>query len=136
MKNSVRRVIVLLLGFALLAAACGDDDTTTTQAAAPPVTEAPASTEAPTTTAAPATTVASTTTQAATEAQAPLGVFDVPRITAEELNDRLDDGEEIVVLDTRDSFLHARGHIPGAIVETAADFDLIPHDQEIVLYCA
>ncbi len=44
MNSSVRRVLVLLLGFALAAAACGDDDTTATQAAEPPATAAPATT--------------------------------------------------------------------------------------------
>lgn len=68
MNSSVRRVLVLLLGFALAAAACGDDDTTATQAAEPPATAAPATTA--TTAAAPtsqAPTTQATTTTTTTE---------------------------------------------------------------------
>jgi rhodanese-related sulfurtransferase len=61
---------------------------------------------------------------------------DVPRITVEELKDRLDDGEEIVVVDTRGESTYNIGHIAGAILETAGYFDEFPRDQEIVLYCA
>ena len=74
MNSSVRRGLVLLLGFALVAAACGDDDTTATQAAEPPATAAPATTattaaaptsQAPTTQATTTTTTTTTTTEPA-----------------------------------------------------------------------
>jgi hypothetical protein len=83
-----------------------------------------------------ATTLAPTTTQAAAEDQGPTEKGDVPRITSEELKDRLDDGEEIVVVDTRETSSYDRGHIAGAILETPGYFDGFPLDQEIVLYCA
>jgi outer membrane lipoprotein SlyB len=104
----------------LLLSACGGSD------------DSAATTLAPTTT----TTLAPTTTQAVTEDQGPAERGDVPRITSEELNERLDDGEEIVVVDTRTSSSYNTGHIVGAILETPGYFDDFPLDQEIVLYCA
>jgi len=57
-------------------------------------------------------------------------------MTVEELKERLDDGDGIVVVDTRGGSTYSIGHIAGAILETAGYFDEFPHDQEIVLYCA
>ena len=65
----------------------------------------------------------------------------VARITPEELKERLDRGEEIVVVDLRhaldvDSEPH---HIPGALHLSPDDLDArhmeIPRDRDIVLYC-
>ena len=65
----------------------------------------------------------------------------VARITPEELKERLDRGEEIVIVDLRhaldvDSEPH---HIPGALHLSPDDLDArhmeIPRDRDIVLYC-
>lgn len=74
----------------------------------------------------------------------------VTDISADDLADRLEDGDaEIVLIDTREPYEYARSHIPGALliprglIESAAD----PHnarrvpalcearDKTIVLYC-
>jgi 3-mercaptopyruvate sulfurtransferase SseA len=62
-------------------------------------------------------------------------VSEVPRITAEELKQRLDDGEDILIIDTRTGRrLFDSGHIPGAIMKPAS-YDDVAHDQVIVIYC-
>jgi membrane protein DedA with SNARE-associated domain len=70
-----------------------------------------------------------------------LRVLRVARITPEELKQRLDRGEEIVIVDLRhaldvDSDPH---HIPGALHLSPDDLDErhmeIPRDRDIVLYC-
>ena len=70
-----------------------------------------------------------------------LRVLRVARITPEELKERLDRGEEIVIVDLRhaldvDSEPH---HIPGALHLSPDDLDArhmeIPRDRDIVLYC-
>ena len=66
---------------------------------------------------------------------------EVPRITVEELKERLDKGEEIVVGDTRPASVYDIKHIPGAIsvpasaIYNESPLDELPLDQEIVLYC-
>ena len=60
---------------------------------------------------------------------------EVPRITAEELKKRLDDGEDILIIDTRiGSRQYNLRHIPGAI-KNARSLDDVAHDQAIVAYC-
>jgi membrane protein DedA with SNARE-associated domain len=70
-----------------------------------------------------------------------LRVLRVARITPEELKERLDRGEEIVIVDLRspldvDSEPH---HIPGALHLSPDDLDArhmeIPRNRDIVLYC-
>jgi rhodanese-related sulfurtransferase len=55
------------------------------------------------------------------------------------LRDRLDAGDDIVVVDARSAGEHAQEHIPGAISlplsELEARMDELPRDQEIVFYC-
>lgn len=80
-----------------------------------------------------------TTTEPATENQVPTTLSEVPRITVEELKERLDDGEAIVVADTRSPSSFDASHIAGAIsipvTEVTTHLDELPRDQEIVLYC-
>jgi hypothetical protein len=57
---------------------------------------------------------------------------EVPRISVEELKERIDSGEAIVIGDTRGPGLFEKSHIAGAIII----YDDLPLDQEIVLYCA
>ena len=63
---------------------------------------------------------------------------DVPRITPEELKDRLDNGEAILVVDSRSSSAFEMEHIAGAISvpssEVESRLDEFPRDQEIVFY--
>lgn len=60
---------------------------------------------------------------------------EVPRISAEDLKKRLDNGDDILVVDTRTSVAHGIKHIRGAIMEPDS-FDDVPHNQEIVAYCS
>jgi len=64
--------------------------------------------------------------------QVPTTTDEVPRISVEELKERIDSGEAIVIGDTRGPGLFERSHIAGAIIIN----DDLPLDQEIVLYCA
>jgi hypothetical protein len=63
---------------------------------------------------------------------------EVPRITPEELKERLDNGEAILVVDSRTSLEFETGHIAGAIsvpsLEVGSRLDELPRDQEIVFY--
>jgi len=64
----------------------------------------------------------------------------VPEVTATDLQSRLDDGEQIVVIDVREPDEFARGKIPGAytiprgVLEMQVDGRL-PLDTTVVLYC-
>ena len=74
------------------------------------------------------------------ENQVPTIRREVPRISAEELKQRLDNGEAIVVADTRSLGSYKTRHIAGAISvpesEMEEHLDKLPKDQEIVLYCS
>jgi rhodanese-related sulfurtransferase len=60
-------------------------------------------------------------------------------VTREELARRLQQGEELVVLDVRPAEEHAAGHLPGAvsipISELRRRLRELPGDREIVAYC-
>ena len=72
---------------------------------------------------------------ASTASDSPAENSEVPRITAEELKKRLDDGEDILVIDTRiGSRRYDLQHIPGAIKKPRS-LDDVAHDQAIVAYC-
>jgi membrane protein DedA with SNARE-associated domain len=64
----------------------------------------------------------------------------VDRITPEELQERLRDGEDLVVLDLRSGVLEETGGIPGAIrlspEELSGRAHEIPRDREIILFCS
>ena len=64
---------------------------------------------------------------------------DVPRISAQELKNRLDRGDEILVVDARSAGEYAERHVEGAISvplgELESRLDEFPRDQEIVFYC-
>ena len=82
-----------------------------------------------------------TPSEPVSENQVPISVSEVPRISVEELKERLDKGEEIVVGDTRPASVYDIKHIPGAIsvpasaIYNESPLDELPLDQEIVLYC-
>jgi rhodanese-related sulfurtransferase len=60
-------------------------------------------------------------------------------MTREELARRLEDGDELVVLDVRPAAEHAAGHLPGAVSipvgELRRRLAELPGDREIVAYC-
>ena len=63
------------------------------------------------------------------------------RISVEELKNMLDNGDDIVVVDTRNRSSYDAGHIPGAISmdypdEIEARYAELPKDKTIVLYCS
>ena len=64
---------------------------------------------------------------------------EVPRISVEELKERIDSGEAIVIGDTRSPVSYELRHITGAISITSSQVEELkadlPLDQEIVLYC-
>lgn len=64
----------------------------------------------------------------------PADTSDVPRIKPEELKALLDNGEEILIVDTRTKIVYDDIHIPGA-VSMPANFDDVPHDKQIIIYC-
>lgn len=64
----------------------------------------------------------------------PADKSEVPRVMAEELKKRLDDGEDILVIDTRSKIEYDLRHLPGAITRPDS-YDDVAHDQEIVAYC-
>jgi hypothetical protein len=73
----------------------------------------------------------------------------IPRITAEDLKQRLDRGDKLILIDTRADWKFEMGHLPGAInihyaidspypgAEEAMDKELsaLPNDVLKVLYC-
>jgi len=60
-------------------------------------------------------------------------------VTREELARRLENGEQLVVLDVRPAEEHAAGHVPGAVSiplsELRRRLRELPGDREIVAYC-
>ena len=71
--------------------------------------------------------------------QVPTTRAEVPRVTVEELKERMDNGELIVVGDTRVQIVYDLKHIPGAISipvrQVEAHLNELPQDQDIILYC-
>jgi len=68
------------------------------------------------------------------------GSSDVPRISLEELKEKLDAGADLVVVDVRSKEEFDQGHIPGAVSipysEIEARYRELPRDKEIITYCA
>jgi rhodanese-related sulfurtransferase len=62
----------------------------------------------------------------------------VPRISPEELKERLDSGEDILIVDVRSAGAYESRHIAGAISvpshEVESRLDEFPRDQDLVLY--
>ena len=63
---------------------------------------------------------------------------EVPRISPAQLKERLDGGEDVLVVDARSADQYAAHHIPGAISvplpQVEARLDEFPRDKEIVFY--
>lgn len=67
---------------------------------------------------------------------------ELPRITCEQLKQMMDDGEPLVVVDTRIEFFFNNGHIPQSIniiyqpnEEEPEGFLTLPKDEPIIFYC-
>lgn len=63
----------------------------------------------------------------------------INEITPHQLKARLDNGNEVVVVDMRQQWEYQHGHIPGAVHmfvnEIPARFKELPQDKEIVFQC-
>jgi 3-mercaptopyruvate sulfurtransferase SseA len=63
----------------------------------------------------------------------------IPRITAEELKKLMDEGADMVVVDTLYPYWYKKGHIKGAInfpwAETIKEPTVLPRTKLVVLYC-
>ena len=135
-------IVLLLIG-------CGASSEEPT--AASTATAAPTATLEPTATATAAPTATLEPTASANSASGdapettPSGEIpeistEVPRMPVDELKERLDDGQEIVIVDTRGQASYDLKHIPGAIRMPSSSIDSpldeLPLDHLIVLYCA
>ena len=64
---------------------------------------------------------------------------DLEPVTREELARRLEDGDDLVVLDVRPAAEYAAGHVPGAVSipvgELRRRLAELPADREVVAYC-
>ena len=66
--------------------------------------------------------------------------FDVPRVSLEQLKEKLDAGADIVIVDVRGKEDFDEGHITGAISipweKMEARYTELPRDKEIITYCS
>lgn len=63
----------------------------------------------------------------------------IARITPQELKSRMDNGEDVVVIDLRGEFEMADGRIPGSLTPVGDDLETLISDTpkgEVVLYCS
>ena len=66
--------------------------------------------------------------------------FDVPRVSLEQLKEKLDAGADIVIVDVRSQEDFDEGHIPEAVSipwqqEIETRYTELPRDKEIITYC-
>ncbi|MGA9351893.1 MAG: rhodanese-like domain-containing protein [Anaerolineae bacterium] len=65
---------------------------------------------------------------------------DVPRVSLEQLKEKLDAGADIVIVDVRSKEDFGEGHIIGAVSipweEIEDRYTELPRDKEIITYCA
>jgi hypothetical protein len=71
-------------------------------------------------------------------ARPPTNPSEVPRISVEELQSKLDSGQDVLIIDTRSSSSYAQQHIAGAISipadQIGSRLGELPKDKEFVLY--
>ncbi len=151
-KKLILLVSLLVVGMLLLAA-CGADEPTPTAVEQIVDTQATADAEASGEEAAGVDAAADAAADAgaeaeepdaagesSTEEQGPMLRSEVPRVSVEELKERLDNGETIVIGDTRSETAFEISHIAGAIStpesEVLSQLEGIPLDQAIILYCS
>jgi len=121
-----RRMILLLVLLALSACA---------QPTATPVAVRPTPDLIATGTAVPTATLTATVTPFSV----PTVKSEVPRISAAELKQRLDAGEDVVIVDARSREEYLTLHIAGAIsiplADTEGRLSELPRDKDVVFYC-
>ena len=70
---------------------------------------------------------------------APKNQDEVPRTTTQQIQERIEQGEEILIVDSRSKASYDDRHIQGAISvpvdEVSERLDELPKDKEIVFYC-
>jgi rhodanese-related sulfurtransferase len=65
----------------------------------------------------------------------------IPEISTSEVAERLQDGEKLMLIDTREAFEYEEGHLPGAIhlskgvIERDIEEKIGEYDRELILYC-
>ncbi|NBB77058.1 MAG: sulfurtransferase [Bacteroidetes bacterium] len=65
----------------------------------------------------------------------------IPEISTNEVAERLQDGEKLMLIDTREAFEFEEGHLPGAIhlskgvIERDIEDEIPDQDRELILYC-
>lgn len=76
---------------------------------------------------------------AACQGNAPRTLEQVPRMGPSVLYERLSEGDDVLVVDTRPQAEYEQQHIAGAISvpynEIASRLDGLPRDRDLVLYC-
>jgi photosystem II stability/assembly factor-like uncharacterized protein len=69
----------------------------------------------------------------------PTNISEVPRLTPQQVKALLDEGEQLVLVDTRSRAAYDRDRIPGALSVPLAEIEArhgeLPQDKKIVLYC-
>ena len=74
-----------------------------------------------------------------------MSTSEIPRISCEKLKERIDNGENVVIIDTRAAIAYRDEHIAGAInipLDTSGDpfgrqmtYMALPADRPVVVYC-
>jgi 3-mercaptopyruvate sulfurtransferase SseA len=74
----------------------------------------------------------------ACQGNVPRTLDQVPRMAPSVVKERLDTGDDILVVDARSTTQYQQSHIPGAISvpldQVASRLDELPQDQDIVFY--
>lgn len=69
----------------------------------------------------------------------PTTIAEVPRITPQEVKEKLDAGEDLVIVDSRSLEAYNHSHIAGAVSlpldEIGTRYGELPKDKLLVLYC-
>ena len=123
MKQKFLRLIIfsLLATILVLGACTGSGETTTNPTTTTAIPEPPSAEEL---------------------AQQGFLMPELPRMTCERLKQMIDDGEPLVVVDTRIEFFFNMGHIPQSVniiywaeEEEPQGFFTLPKDRPIIFYC-
>lgn len=65
----------------------------------------------------------------------------IPEISVDDVKKKMDSGENIEVVDTRESHEYEKGHLPGArhlskgVIERDIEDEIPDKEKEIILYC-
>jgi rhodanese-related sulfurtransferase len=129
MKKITALAAVLLLSVLLTSCATGANQASPETQTSPAIQTTPADQAGPAVQTTPA------------EQSAPAVEAEYHKITAEQAKERIDSGDDLIILDVRTQEEYDAGHVEGALLlpnETISDVrpDLLPDlDQEILIYC-